>query len=160
MRGLTIQLAGPGDADRVNGALRQLSEELGDIHRVETALIARVGWGVFPVFRAMLACRGEEVVGIALYSPTFSTTRGGTVAYVSDLWVTAEERGSGLGRCLLAEVFQDSSETWEARGLKLNVYHSSPKARAFYERLGFEEAAGRCEMTLDAAGCAALEGAA
>ena len=99
------------------------------------------------------------MVGAALYSPSFSTAKGGAVTYVSDLWVAESERGSGLGRRLLAAVARDAAECWGAERMKLNVYHATPRPRAFYARLGFVPATQQTELQLDAPGCAALRGA-
>ena len=153
----TIRLAGRADADRLNAALARLSAVLGDTHRARAADLAAAGWGKHPVFRAQLAERGGTVVGAALYSPSYSTAKGAVVVYVADLWVDDALRGQGLGPRLLAAVSADGRATWGASALKLNVYHATPRARGFYERLGFVPADHQTEMLLDAAGCAALE---
>lgn len=159
MTGVRLRLAGPEDAGRLNRALARLSQDLGDTHRADADMIAAAGWGAHPVFRAILAELGESVLGAALYSPGFSTAKGGAVAYVSDLWVSGSARGSGLGRRLLAAVARDAAETWGAERMKLNVYHATTGARDFYARLGFVPATYQAELHLDAAGCAALRGA-
>ncbi len=78
-----------------------------------------------------------EAVGAALVSPVFSTSKGAAGVYVSDLWVAASTRGSGLGRRLLREVATFGESRWRARFLKLTVYADNARARAFYEHLGF-----------------------
>lgn len=153
----TLRQATRHDAGRLNHALAQLSQTLGDTHHASDAQIAAAGWGPHPAFRAILAEQGNTVVGAALYSPSFSTARGGAVVYVSDLWVDTDTRGSGLGPRLLAAVVRDAQATWGAQKMKLNVYHATPRARSFYERLGFAPASGQTEMHLDATGCAALK---
>ena len=157
---MTIRLATRADAVRLNAALRRLSDDLGDTHRATDDMIARAGWGAHPSFRALIAEEGEAVTAVALYSPCFSTSRGGALAYISDLWVAEMQRGTGMGRRLLAEVARDAAATWGADRLKLVVYDDSPAARAFYDRLGFTPATGQTELHLDAAQCEALKGAA
>ena len=149
MTEVVLRLARQGDAARLNRALARLSADLGDTHRATDAEVAAAGWGRAPVFRAILAEAAVDVVGVALYSPCFSTVRGGAVAYLSDLWVAEALRGSGIGRKLLAEAGRDAAATWSARRLKLNVYQTMSQTRRFYEALGFEPATHQTELHLD-----------
>lgn len=61
-------------------------------------------FGERPVAEALLAERGREAVGYAVFFPTFSTflARGGI--WLEDLFVLPEHRGLGVGRALLAAV--------------------------------------------------------
>ncbi len=158
MRGLALRIAEAQDVPRLQDALERLSEDLGDTHAASEADLRRAGWGGAPAFRAVLAEAGDELAGAALYSPCFSTVRGGAGIYVSDLWAAPGFRGKGIGRRLLARVWEDAEQVWAARFVKLNVYHHSDRARAFYERLGFAAAEDVQEMVLGAEGCAALKG--
>ena len=135
------------DAEALNAALSQLSAELGDTHRADVAALRELGWGASPAFRAILAETDDEVVGAALYS-----------LYVSDLWTAPSVRGKGVGKGLLAAALRDGKQVWNARFMKLDVYHSSPDARQFYERLGFRPSDEQTKMMLDEAGCTALRG--
>ena len=96
------------------------------------------------------------VVGAVVFSPFFSTVRGGAGAYVSDLWVSEATRGSGLGRRLLAAARDAAGAEWGARFLKLAVYLDNPRARAFYIRLGFAPHDGEVYLTLGGPALAAL----
>lgn len=154
----TIRSAGAGDARALGDALAQLSAELGDRHRVEIADLARAGWGDDPAFRAQLALEGAQTLGVALYSPVFSTVRGGAGIHVSDLWVAPGHRAGGIGRQLLAAALADGRARWAARFIRLAVYDGSPGARRFYDRLGFAPLAGQSDLILDEAGCTALKG--
>lgn len=155
---VSIRLAERGDAVRLNAALTLLSADLGDPHPATDAMLEAAGWGQSPAFRAQLAEVAGAIVGVTMYSPVFSTSRGGAGAYVSDLWVAADQRATGLGRRLLGAVAADAARCWDARFLKLQVYDSSPGARRFYDRLGFTAATGHTDMILQAAGFAALKG--
>lgn len=154
---LRFDVAREADVPRLHAALARLSQVLGDTHRAGEGDLRRAGFGAHPAFRAVLASDGETTHGVALYSPSFSTSRGGVVVYVSDLWVDAALRGSGHGPRLLAAVLRDAQACWGAGRMKLNVYHATPRARAFYERLGFTPAEAQTEMHLDEAGCTALK---
>ncbi|MGR3803129.1 GNAT family N-acetyltransferase [Marinibacterium profundimaris] len=155
---VTLRLAEQADAEALNEALRQLSTDLGDVHRATPDDLRRLGWGPHPTFRAMLALEGDMVVGVSFYSPYVSTVFGASGIYVSDLWSAEKMRGQGLGPRLLAATLKDGEATWGARFLKLDVYHTSPDARRFYDRLGFRPADHATKMILDEAACTALKG--
>lgn len=158
MTDVTLRIAVEADAPRLHAALERLSADLGDTHGADLGTLRRAGWGESPAFRAVLAERGDSVTGVALYSPCFSTVRGGAGIYVSDLWVAPEGRGQRLGRRLLAAAWKDAKAVWAARFVKLGVYTHSDGARRFYDRLGFAPIADQTDMVLGPAGCAALEG--
>jgi uncharacterized protein (DUF849 family) len=70
---------------------------------------------------------------------------------VSDLWVDAQTRGKRLGQRLLAAVRDEGIRMWDARLMRLNVYHDNPKALAFYERIGFVAVSDAQYLTLSGA---------
>ena len=157
MTEIMIRQAEAEDAERLNEALSHLSGEIGDDHGGTAAMLRKAGFGDYPAFRALLAESRAEVVGAALYSPVFSTVRAGAGVYVSDLWVSGEARGQGLGRRLLKAVAADAQAVWSARFLKLVVYDDNAAARGFYDRLGFVASAGETTLILSAPGLAALK---
>ena len=146
------------DASRLNAALRHLSQDMGDTHRASDADIAEAGFGPVPVLQSVLAEVAGLVVGAAVYSPLYSTTRGKAGAYVSDLWVADAARGKGLGTKLLARVRDEARADWGAGFLRLYVYHDNPRAVAFYARLGFLPQADDIQMTLEGAALDAVGG--
>ena len=119
----------------------------------ESALICIGGYGV-----SEPEGRGRAVVGVSFYSPYVSTMRGMAGVYVSDLWTAEVVRGQGLGPRLLAETLRDAEAVWGARFLKLDVYHTNPDARRFYDRLGFRPADDLTKMILEEAESTALKG--
>ncbi|OCW56924.1 GNAT family N-acetyltransferase [Hoeflea olei] len=138
MNDIIIRKARPGDAGALDRALAQLSADMGDDHSASEADIVRFCFGPAPVFHAVLAETADgSVVGVAAFSPFFSTVRGAVGLYVSDLWVSGDMRGRRLGPRLLAAARAAGAESWDARFMRLNVYHDNPGARAFYARLGF-----------------------
>lgn len=138
MDDISIRQALPEDAAAVNRALGQLSADMGDVHRASDADIARFCFGPAPVMQALLAEDADgSVVGVAAYSPFYSTVKGSVGIYVSDLWVAEQTRGKRLGVRLLSAVRAAGMKAWEASFIRLNVYHDNPKALAFYERIGF-----------------------
>lgn len=154
--GITIRLAGAADAGSLNAALRALSDDLGDTHGATDADIAAAGFGPDPAFRAVLALQGDTLVGVAVFSPLYSTTRGMAGAYVSDLWVAHSTRGAGLGPRLIAAARDEAEARWGAGFIRLAVYRDNPRAVAFYERMGFAARAGEVGMILEGAALRAI----
>ncbi len=100
------------------------------------ATLLRHGFGPDPKFRVVLAEKMEEVVGLALFFPEYSTWRGTVGAFVQDLYVRPQARGLGLGRALLTEV-QRASADWESTFITLMVQRKNESARRFYAAQGF-----------------------
>lgn len=149
MAEISIRQAVPDDARVLNRALGRLSADMGDTHRASDADIARFGFGPAPVFHSLLAETDDgAVVGVAAYSPFFSTVYGAVGIYVSDLWVDEAIRGQRLGQRLLAAVREAGIKAWDARFIRLNVYHDNPRAVAFYQRIGFTHTSETQFMTL------------
>ena len=148
-RAVTIRIAGRDDAAMLNGALRALSADLGDTHGATDADILRDGFGPDPAFRAQMALCEGAVVGAAVYSPIYSTTRARPGVYVSDLWVAGSMRGAGLGPRLLAAVRDDARQRWGGGFIRLAVYTDNPRAVAFYERMGFAPRVAEVGMLLE-----------
>lgn len=154
-----IRPAAPDDLDRLFAALAALAGDLGDPFQATRAGLAAACFGRVPAAVALLAERGEETVGACLVSPVFSTSWGSAGAYVSDLWVAPAERGSGLGRRLLAHAARLAAEDWGAGYVKLAVYEDNPRAAAFYARLGFAFQTRERTAILGGAALATLTGA-
>ncbi|SDU14495.1 GNAT family N-acetyltransferase [Stappia sp. ES.058] len=137
---ITIRRATAGDAERLNAALSELSQTIGDAHEADAGALLRHGFNDVPAFSALIAeTDAGDLRGALLCSPVFSTTYGGAGVYVSDLWVSDDARGQGLGRRLLAAATEMAPESWDVRFLKLAVYDDNPRAAAFYDRLGFRD---------------------
>lgn len=151
MTEITLRLARPNDVPLLDTALRGLSADLGDTHRATPAALASAGFGASPAFRAMLALDGAAALGVALFSPIYSTTRGFPGVYVSDLWVSVAARGLGLGPKLLGAVRDAARTEWGAGFIRLAVYADNPRAIAFYDRLGFAVPKGEQSMILEGA---------
>ncbi len=132
-----IRIAGLADMELLHTALENLSAYLDDRHLATAKDLAAACLGPHPACHGMLAVVDGAAVGAALLSPVFSTSLGGAGVYVSDLWVAAEMRGTGLGRRLLRRAAAFGEERWQTRFVRLTVWTENSGARAFYERLGF-----------------------
>lgn len=137
MEDITILPAGRDDVPDLNRALTLLSGALGDLHRVGERELMAAGFGQEPCFAALMARSGDALVGIVLFSPAFSTVRGGPGIHVSDLWIDPAFRRAGIGRRLLQAAIAEGRSQYDAGFVRLTVYDDSHDARFFYERLGF-----------------------
>jgi GNAT superfamily N-acetyltransferase len=111
-------------------ALPEVSATQEDLHR---ALL-----GERPAVFAHVAENDGQVVGFALWFLNFSTWTGQQGIYLEDLYVRPDQRRSGLGRALLAEL----ARICVARGytrLEWSVLDWNSPARSFYASLGAVE---------------------
>jgi GNAT superfamily N-acetyltransferase len=89
--------------------------------------------------RAVVLERDGRVEGYALLLPLWSNELGGEVCFVDELYLVPAARGHGLGRRLM-ELIVRGRGIWPRRpaALAVEVTPANRRARAFYERLGFE----------------------
>ncbi len=148
---ISIRRGNRNDAAVIHAMLCELEETLGAgkaVRRSEED-IHRYGFGESPHFETVLAWRGNEAVGLAVYFREFSTWRGSPGVYVQDLFVSGKLRGRGLGRELMEAVFA-RARRWGATYCKLAVYDDNQAAENFYQRLGFRVSVNERVLLLDA----------
>ena len=145
--------AGPA---KVAVALRALARDMGDPYRMDDDALARMLTETGGATGAVLAEDASEPVGVALYSIFVSTTRGQVGAFVTDLWVAEGQRGTGLGRALLARVRDTVAVRWGGTFLRLNYDADNAGAAAFYARLGFHPKPQEIWVTLEGTALQAL----
>lgn len=156
----TIRPMERADLGAAAAMLAALAEHVkpGTVPLADAAALDRYGPTGLGLFGALLAMRDGKPVGLCLYTYAFSGWRGTPGLFVQDLYVDAGERGSGLGRRLLAAALRREA----ARGcafVKLEVDRSNAGAVAFYRRLGFEIDGHDHVMVLEADGVGALAAA-
>ena len=92
-------------------------------------------FGARPAAEALIAERDREVVGYALFFPTFSSFLASTGVWLEDLFVRPNNRGEGVGRALLeavaARVRERGGERLEWAALDWNEL-----ALGFYRGIG------------------------
>jgi GNAT superfamily N-acetyltransferase len=131
-----IRRATRADVPAIQALLQEQASHHGETLQAGPEALERYGFGPFTLFRCLLAERGAEALGFALYYPDFSTLRGRPGIMLQDIFVRPAARGLGLGRTLLAEVIADA-RAWEAGFLTLMLDRHNAPARAFYARHGF-----------------------
>lgn len=132
-----VRAAGPQDVP----LLLELFWELAEYEHLEHEMRAteqRLRDALFgdrPAAEALIAERGSETVGYALFFPTFSsflTTQG---VWLEDLFVRPPYRGAGVGRALLAAVAAHVRERGGER-LEWAALDWNELALGFYRRIG------------------------
>jgi len=144
---MSIRTANPEDVNLLMTLVERLESELPklpypeDPAEFERAKVERmVTDGV-----ALIAEDDGKAVGYALAR---YGDHGPTTVFVSDLWVDSSARGRGLGRELLHGVAVAAGQR-DVSHLVLDVDTRNRDAIAFYQRLGFEEAAKIFRIPLD-----------
>lgn len=149
MTDFRIRPAAAADLEALDARLTSLSREIGDPH---PATIENLRAGLFgpAAFVHAFVAEGEaRLAAVALFTPVFSTARGGAGVYLSDIWVEQATRGSGLGLRLLKAVSEAARARWGAHFLRLAVHDDNAAARRFYEKQGFTAVVGETVMVMD-----------
>ena len=133
----TIRTAGPDDAPAVHRLITALAAYEREPDAVESTpdVIRRQLGDPHPPFECLLAETDGDVVGFALFFPTYSTWLGRQGLWLEDLFVLELHRHCGIGRALLSRL----AELAVARGcgrLEWSVLDWNEPALAFYRRLG------------------------
>jgi GNAT superfamily N-acetyltransferase len=92
-------------------------------------------FGPRPAAEALVAEVDGQVVGFALFFPTFSTFRGQPGLHLEDLFVRPEHRGLGIGKALLSAIARLAVERRCGR-LEWAVLDWNAPAIAFYRAAG------------------------
>ncbi len=134
---LNIRAATPADVPTIFALIQELAtfEKLRDAVTGTAAQLALDLFGPRPLAEVVLATWAGEVVGFALFFPTYSTflTRPGL--HLEDLFVLPDYRGRGIGRALLTHLGA-LAQTRGCGRLEWTVLDWNVGAIAFYERMG------------------------
>lgn len=100
----TIRAAQSDDVPRLLELFAALAEyeRLTDELRVDAQSLREALFGERPAASALLAERGGETAGYALFFETFSSFRVSRGIWLEDLFVLPAHRNAGVGRALLA----------------------------------------------------------
>jgi GNAT superfamily N-acetyltransferase len=135
-----IRTAVPADVPVIVSLIRDLAEyekaAPGALSLTEDRLHDAL-FGPHPAVEALVAARGEEVAGYALFFHNFSSWRGSRGVFLEDLYVRPEQRGTGIGKALFAEVARLGRERGCSR-MEWIVLDWNQTAIDFYKSQGAE----------------------
>jgi GNAT superfamily N-acetyltransferase len=152
---ITLRRADLADAPLIQSLLQEQAVHHDEVLEAGVEALERFGFGPKALFRVILAERGGEAMGFALYYPDFSTLRGRPGVMLQDIYVRPVARQLGLGRALLAEVMLDAAD-WDASFVTLMIDRANDGARAFYAKAGFSPRGDYDMLILEGEGLAAL----
>ena len=127
------------DVPRVFELLKSLAEyeRLAEYVTGTAAMLEEALFGPGDRLRGLVAEREGRLVGYALYYPAFGSFRARWRLWLEDLYVEPEERGTGTGVALMAELAREV-ERGGYYSLDWEVLDWNRSALDFYERLGGE----------------------
>lgn len=107
----------------------------------ETALapeITRLTWlrffDVYEPVHALVAMRGERLLGLAHYLFHRSTTAIAPVCYLQDLFTDASARGHGIGGALVSEVYEHARQAGTSR-VYWQTHETNQTAQKLYDKV-------------------------
>ncbi|TDO33788.1 L-amino acid N-acyltransferase YncA [Kribbella sp. VKM Ac-2527] len=132
-----IRRARPDDVPAIVGLVHGLAEyeRAPDECRLTAEQLETALFGGSPAVFCHVAELEGEVVGCALWFLNFSTWRGVHGIYLEDLFVSPDQRGSGLGKALLIALAQECVAHGYER-LEWSVLDWNTPAIDFYKSLG------------------------
>jgi GNAT superfamily N-acetyltransferase len=134
---VTVRTAAHADVPLLLELFRDLASYEHIEHELEATpeLLARALFGERPVAEALIAMRGRDAAGYALYFSTFSSFRCREGVWLEDLFVRPAHRRAGVGRALLAAVAA-RVRAHEGARLEWSALDWNELALSFYRGLG------------------------
>lgn len=125
-----------GDMPAVLNLIKELAifEREEDAVEMTTERLVKDGFGSEKLFQCFVGVINNNVEGMALVYPRYSTWKG-TVIHLEDLIVSEDFRGSGLGTALLNEVVKYGAQLGVKR-ISWDVLDWNSPAIDFYEKKG------------------------
>ncbi len=133
----SVRAAGPGDVRlllELMGELAEYEHLESEMHATEQ-LLEQALFGARPAAEALIAERGSEAAGYALFYPTFSTFLAIQGVWLEDLFVRPKHRRAGVGKALLAAVAAELRERGGER-LEWSALDWNELALGFYRGIG------------------------
>ena len=112
--------------------------------------LERDGFGESPLFKTFVAERDNEIVGMALFYPRYSTWRGKTI-HLEDLIVRENKRGLKIGSNLYKEVIKYGYQQ-KVKRIEWVVLDWNVPAIEFYKKTGADVLKGWETVQLDEVG--------
>lgn len=124
------------DMPSVLNLIKELAhfEKEADAVVISVADLEKDGFGKSPLFKTFVAEVGEEIVGMALFYPRYSTWKGPTI-HLEDLIVKKNRRGMNIGSALYKKVIE-YGHNLDVRRIEWVVLGWNTPAIEFYEKTG------------------------
>jgi GNAT superfamily N-acetyltransferase len=134
---LQVVLAGAGDRDALLALLERQFEEI-EIPLGPGTLAAGIDGALADRRRGsfLIGRRSGATVAVAYLNFQWSLEHGGLSAWLEELFVLPEHRGTGVGGQMLAAACAHAAERGCA-AVDLEVEEAHPRAARLYERAGF-----------------------
>ena len=131
-----IRKANSGDVKDILRLLIELAvyEKEPEAIKVTEQELIRDGFGKNPKYKCILAETDNTIVGLAFYTPRYSTWVGDTL-HLEDLIVTEKMRGKGIGT-LLYKSFLEEAKKRDVNRVEWSVLDWNKPAIDFYKNTG------------------------
>ena len=143
MTEILVRSASIEDVTLIHSFIKELAEYERLSHEVVATeeMLREQLFGERPVAEVLIADRGGDAAGFALFFHTFSTFLGKPGIYLEDLYVRPEFRGSGVGRALLVHLGRLAKERGCGR-IEWAVLDWNEPAIGFYGSIGASPVSG------------------
>lgn len=133
----SIRFAKPEDAATIVRFVRELAlfERQAEAVELTPAVLRAQLESAAPPFECLVAERGGQALGFALFFRTYSTWRGRSGMWLEDLFVLEEHRGQGIGKALLDRLTEIAAQRGYAR-MEWSVLDWNQPAHEFYRSRG------------------------
>jgi GNAT superfamily N-acetyltransferase len=132
-----IRFAKPEDVPQILDLIRELAEYEKEPQEVTITEEEMVKDGFEDnLYKCLVAEKENQILGIALYYPRYSTWKGRTI-HLEDFIVKEEARGEGVGMQLFERVIFESNK-FGAKRLEWMVLEWNEPAIKFYKKIGAE----------------------
>lgn len=140
----------PSDVERVVALVHELAdyEKAPEQCHLTVEQLDGSLFGPAPALFGHVAESDGVIVGFALWFLSFSTWRGTHGLYLEDLYVQPSQRGSGLGKALMATLARESVERGYGR-FEWCVLDWNAPAIEFYRSIGAEAVDGWIRFRID-----------
>lgn len=132
---IRIEPARPADVDALVGLLAELAQFYGTDSRPDVDETEEALFGELPAATVLLAWAGTDLAGMAAYTylwPAVGTRRS---LYLKELFVAGAHRRSGVGRQLMAALFEIAEQRGCSR-VEWTADQENTAAQRFYAELG------------------------
>ena len=133
---LLIRKGEKKDVNQVFSLIKELADFEKSIHEVSITPddLLKDGFGDNPYYRFIIAEKGSEIIGVALYFYRYSTWKG-RVLYLEDFIVKSQYRNTGVGTKIFDELKLIGKEK-NVESIVWQVLNWNEMAISFYKKHG------------------------